>query len=276
MSKLHESQWKRTKEALLEGADLTHNMDGSKNTTKRQMMDILLENTRRSLMEASTVGATNSTMVAQLNKVVLPVMRRVMPTTIANELVGVQPLSGPYGQIHTMRVKYADTIPTGGSGVTAGDEALQPFSIAKYYSGNENVSAPGAAATANLEGKPGNRLSIGITRHIVTAETRKLSARWTFEAAQDAQSQQGIDIEAEIMAALAQEITAEIDQTILFSLRRLGGTPASVFDQAAVTGTPTFVGDAMAALAVMINRLTSSQRARVVVLVTGLSFRRPL
>jgi len=262
MSKLNESQWKRTKEALLEGADLTHNMDGTKNNTKRAMMDILLENTRRSLNEASTIGATNSTMVAQLNKVVLPVMRRVMPTTIANELVGVQPLSGPYGQIHTMRVKYADTIPTGGSGVTAGDEALQPFSIAKFYSGNENVSNPGAASTATLEGKPGNRLSIGITRHIVTAETRKLSARWTFEAAQDAQSQQGIDIEAEIMAALAQEITAEIDQTILFSLRRLGGSPASVFDQAAVTGTPTFVGDAMAALAVMINRQANIIAAR--------------
>lgn len=261
-NKLVESQWKRTKEALLEGADLTHNMDGTKNTTKRDVMDILLENTRRSLMETSTVGATNSTMVAQLNKVILPVMRRVMPTTIANELVGVQPLSGPYGQIHTLRVRYADSVPSGGGGVAANAEALQPFSIANYYSGNENVSAPGAASTAALEGKAGNRLSIGITRHIVTAETRKLSARWTFEAAQDAQSQQGIDIEAEIMAALAQEITAEIDQTILFSLRRLGGTPASVFDQSAVTGTPTFVGDAMAALAVMINRQANIIAAR--------------
>lgn len=258
MSTLIESQWKRTKEALLEGNDLTHNMDGSKNSTKRQMMDVLLENTRRSLMENSTIGATNSTMVAQLNKVILPVMRRVMPTTIANELVGVQPLSGPYGQIHTLRVRYADSVDT----VTANDEALQPFNIAKFYSGNENSASPAGASTAALEGKPGNRLSIGITRHIVTAETRKLSARWTFEAAQDAQSQQGIDIEAEIMAALAQEITAEIDQSILHSLRALGGTPASVFDQSAVTGTPTFVGDAMAALAVMINRQANLIAAR--------------
>jgi hypothetical protein len=239
MNKLFESQWKRTKEALLEGDDLTHNMDGTKNANKRQVMDILLENTRRSLLENATIGATNSSMIAQLNKVVLPVMRRVMPTTIANELVGVQPLTGPYGQIHTLRMRYADTIPSGGGGVTAGDEALQPFSIAKYYSGNENVSAPDGGTTTSLEGKPGNRLSVGITRTFVVAETRKLQARWTFEAAQD---------------ALATEITAEIDQNILFSLRRLGGTPASVFDQSAVTGTPTFVGDAMAALAVMINR----------------------
>ena len=38
-----------------------------------------------------------------------------------------------------------------------------------------------------------------------------LPARWTFEAAQDAQAMQGIDVEAEIMAALAQQIIAEYD-----------------------------------------------------------------
>jgi len=215
---------------------------------------VILENTRRSLMETATVGATNSTMVAQLNKVVLPVIRRVMPTVIANEIIGVQPLTGPYGQIHTLRVRYADSVPTSGAGmVTAGDEAFAPSKIASFYSGNENISAPGAAATTALEGKPGNRLSVGITRHLVEVQSRKLSASWTFESLQDASSQHGIDLEEEIMAALAQEITAEIDQEILFSLRRLGGSPTSIFNQQNVTGTPTFVGDAHAALALMIN-----------------------
>ena len=58
---------------------------------------------------------------------------------------------------------------------------------------------------------PGNKLSIPIQKQTVEAKNSKLSALWTFEAAQDAQSQHGIDVEAEIMAALAQEITAEID-----------------------------------------------------------------
>ena len=58
-------------------------------------------------------------------------------------------------------------------------------------------------------------------KQTVEAKTRKLSARWTFEAAQDAQSMHGIDVEAEIMAALAQEITAEIDQEVLGSLVHL-------------------------------------------------------
>jgi len=97
----------------------------------------------------------------------------------------------------------------------------------------------------------------------VEAKSRKLSARWTFEAAQDAQAQQGIDIEAEIMAALAQEITAEIDQEILASLRALASVEAT-YDQALVSGTATFVGDEHAALAILINRVANliAQRTR--------------
>jgi len=75
----------------------------------------------------------------------------------------------------------------------------------------------------------------------VEAKSRKLSARWTFEAAQDAQAQQGIDVEAEIMAALAQEITAEIDQEVIGSLRTLAGSASETFDQAAASGTATLI-----------------------------------
>jgi hypothetical protein len=101
-------------------------------------------------------------------------------------------------------------------------------------------------------------------KQTVEAKTRKLSARWTFEAAQDAQAQQGIDVEAEIMAALAQEITAEIDQEIIASLLSLAGTETQTYDQANVSGTATFVGDEHAALAVQINRVSNliAQRTR--------------
>ena len=68
------------------------------------------------------------------------------------------------------------------------------------------------------------------------------------------------------MAALAQEITAEIDQEVLNSLRTLAGAAESdvQYDQNAVSGTATFVGDEHAALAVMINRAANkiAQRTR--------------
>ena len=252
MSELLESRWNDTKSALLEG------LGGN----KKAVMATTLENTRRYLAETATAGATSAGNIATLNRVILPVIRRVMPTVIANELVGVQPMTGPVGQIHTLRVRYSDTAGTGASGAVAGEEALSPFKIAEAYSGNTTTAK--AAATAALEGAAGNRLSIQILKQTVEAKTRKLSARWTFEAAQDAQSQHGIDVEAEIMAALAQEITAEIDQEVLSSLSSLAGTGTDTFNQAAVSGTATFVGDEHAALAVLINRAANriAQRTR--------------
>jgi hypothetical protein len=254
MSQLLTSRWQETKEALLEG------LQG----TKKSVMGVTLENTRKYLAESATAGGTSAGNVATLNRVILPVIRRVMPTVIANELLGVQPMTGPVGQIHTLRVRYSDSVadgPGGAVGVTAGEEALSPFKIAEQYSG---ANTGKAASTAALEGVAGKRMSIQILKQTVEAKTRKLSARWTFEAAQDAQAQQGIDIEAEIMAALAQEITAEIDQEILASLNSLAGTAALTYNQAQVSGTATFVGDEHAALAVQINRVANiiAQRTR--------------
>jgi len=247
MSDILKENWQETKVALLEG------LAGH----KKSVMDVTLENTRKYLAEAATSGATSAGNVATLNRVILPVIRRVMPTTIANEIVGVQPMTGPVSQIHTLRVRYAETF----DDVTAGDEALSPFQIGLGYSGGGSTDK--ADATAALEGNAGKKLSIQILKQAVEAKTRKLSARWTFEAAQDAQAQQGIDIEAEIMAALAQEITAEIDQEILASLRSLASVEQT-YDQAAVSGTATFVGDEHAALAVQINRVANliAQRTR--------------
>jgi hypothetical protein len=252
MSELLNGRWAETKQALLEG------LTG----TKKSVMGVTLENTRKYLMESPTAGATSAGNVATLNRVILPVIRRVMPTVIANELVGVQPMTGPVGQIHTLRVRYADS----SNSTVAGEEALSPFKIAESYSGNDVAltGAAKAASTATLEGQAGKKMSIQILKQTVEAKTRKLSARWTFESAQDAQAQQGIDVEAEIMAALAQEITAEIDQEIIASLLTLAGSDVETYNQAAVSGTATFVGDEHAALAVQINRVSNliAQRTR--------------
>jgi len=261
MSKvLLESRWDETKEALLEG------LKG----TRRSTMGVILENTKKSLLAESSAGTTTAGNVATLNRVILPVIRRVMPTVIANELVGVQPMTGPVGQIHTLRVRYANSLNDGsaaGTSVTAGEEALSPFKIAQAYStttkGAGSTNSYTAANTSALEGNGGNQISVQILRQAVEAKSRKLQARWTFEAAQDAQSQHGIDVEAEIMAALAQEITAEIDQEILLSLHTLATTEYT-YNQSQVSGTATFVGDEHAALAVLINRVANliAQRTR--------------
>ena len=248
-NKMITENWDNTKKALMEG------LQGQKKDT----MSAVLENTQKYLAEAASAGATGAGNVAALNKVVLPVIRRVMPTVIANEIIGVQPMTGPVGQIHTLRVRYAES----DQGVTAGSEALSPFQIARGYSGEEGTTTDTGASTSSLEGTGGNKLSIQILKQTVEAKTRKLSARWTFESSQDANAMHGLDVEAEIMAALAQEITAEIDQEVLYSLESLAAT-GGTYDQSAATGTATFVGDEHAAFATMINREANriAQRTR--------------
>ena len=242
MANLFESNWSATKEALTEG------LNGQRKST----MDVVLENAKRQLSEAATAGATGAGSVATLNKVMLPLIRRVMPSVIANELVGVQPMTGPVGQIHTLRVRYADNT----SGTNPGDEALSPFKIANQYSGNPD-------ATASSEGTAGNKMSIQILKQTVEAKTRRLSARWTFESAQDAEAMHGLDVEAEIMQALAQEIVVEIDQEIIGSLRTLAGTGTALnFNGISTDYKPTYVGDRHALLAVEINRAANRIAAR--------------
>jgi hypothetical protein len=245
MSNLFEN-WDVTKGALTDG------LDGN----KKVVMESVLENTKSYLSESAAAGTTMSGNIATLNKVILPVIRRVMPTVIANELVGVQPMTGPVGQIHTLRIRYSEAA----AGVAAGDEALSPFAIAKGYSGDAATGGP--TATSTLEAAAGRKMSIQVLKQTVEAKTRKLSARWTFEAAQDANSMHGLDVEAEIMQALAQEITAEIDQEVLTSLRTLAGTATDTYDQGDLTGQATFVGDQHAALAILINRSANLIAAR--------------
>jgi len=257
---LLEGRWSETKDALLEG------LSGSKRTS----MSVILENTKKYLRENASSGSTVSGNIATLNRVILPVIRRVMPTVIANELVGVQPMTGPVGQIHTLRVRYAQSLndqSAAATSVAAGSEALSPFTIATAYSTvpQAQTTATGYTGnnTATMEGTGGKQISVQILKQAVEAKTRKLQARWTFESAQDAQAMHGIDVEAEIMAALAQEITAEIDQEILLSLSTLAATEYT-YNQATVSGTATFVGDEHAALAVLINRVANliAQRTR--------------
>lgn len=221
----------------------------------------VLENTKKHMLkESASMGATTSGNVATLNKIVLPILRRVMPNVIANNLIGVQAIQGPVAQINTLRLRYADTF----GGANAGQEALAPLDIAAAYSGNGAAAAPKAAATAQMEGFAGKRMNVQIVKQLAEAETRRLSARWTMEVAQDADNQYGVDMEAEIMATLAQEITQEIDQEVLYRLRALARTGATydMTQNADFTGVPTFVGDCHAVLTTLIKQQANLIAAR--------------
>lgn len=235
-----------------------------KSSSRRAITESVLENARRAVLtEQATFGATTASNVAIINKVMMPLIKRVMPTVMAHELVGVQPLSGPAGLITTMRIKYATTSPANGTGIMAGSEALSPYKVGAWYSGNEDINNPGAADTAVLEGVGGNDMQIEFVKQDVKAGSRRLKARFTMEAMQDAQSQYGANVEQELTSALAQQIVVDIDQEILTKLFAIAGLARETYDQNDVSGVATSVVDEHAALAVTINKAANDIARRI-------------
>lgn len=127
--------WGEVKAALLEGLD----------KSKAKIVGTLLENQKNHvLMENATSGAVQAHDVAGFRKILIPMIRRVIPGTIATEIVGVQPMQGPVGLVYTMRYRYAEAMSTGGLGldINAGDEAFgNAKPMERFYSGD---TVPGA------------------------------------------------------------------------------------------------------------------------------------
>ena len=257
MKRLLESteNWNRVKDGMLKGTPAG---------VRRKATAMALENARKLMLnENAPVGYTASTNVGKIAKVMLPLIRRVMPTVMAYDLVGVQPMDGPVGLIRTLRFKLADTSPADGSGYIAGQEALSPYTLGAWYSGNESVTDPAGAVTAKLEGVPGNRLQTELLTQRVEAKTRRLSARFTLEAMQDAESQYGTSIESELSTGMATQIVQDIDQEIIMKLYSLAGVVRDTFDQNRTSGVATSVVDEHASLVSMINRYANDIGRRI-------------
>lgn len=43
------------------------------------------------------------------DKIIIPVIRRVMPSIIAQDIIGVSPMTGPTASIYSLRTKYAES-----------------------------------------------------------------------------------------------------------------------------------------------------------------------
>lgn len=148
------SGWSEAKSALLEG--LT--------TEQKNIVGPLLENQKSVMLtETASAGAVQTSDVANFRKTLLPMIRRIIPGTIATELVGVQPMSGPVSQAYTLRYTYgedaqhnAQRSQFGGYDIVAGDEAFgNAKPIRQFYSGTIGTGVP-AGSSGLGPASPGN------------------------------------------------------------------------------------------------------------------------
>jgi hypothetical protein len=163
--------WSEVKEALLEG--LT--------PKQKPIVATLLENEKQHILtETAAAGAVAAHDIAGFRKIMIPMIRRIIPGTIATEIVGVQAMQGPVSLVYTMRYKYGEQVnqPAGPfnpktGNIAAGDELFGNNPVLKqFYSGaagavvgdggaGQVAGAGGIGSGTNLEAAIDNDASAG-------------------------------------------------------------------------------------------------------------------
>lgn len=97
-----------------------------------------------------------------------------------------------------------------------------PFTSGVTAELDPTVASTSTAARSYDYNMEGNRtmpeMELQVESNPVAAKTRKLRTKWTIEAAQDLRAMHNIDAEQELIAVLANEVTAEIDREIINDL----------------------------------------------------------
>jgi len=114
---------------------------------------ILLENEARYLAEAPEFAATGTGDIQGLQKIMLPIVRRVFPNLIANNIVSVQPIAAPSGIIFYLKYQYGTDRPGNPAGYGYDGSTGTTSGIDGRTGGSGNTSFP---EYSMFENNPGN------------------------------------------------------------------------------------------------------------------------
>ena len=198
---------------------------------KRAVTTVILENQERAmredaafLSEAAPTNATGSA-IANWDPILISLVRRAMPSLIAYDICGVQPMTGPTGLIFAMKARYASQSGTealfneadtgfAGTGTQAGTEVLKAMQASVWTTGTGMTTAA-AEALGDSAANSFAQMAFSIEKATVTAKSRALKAEYTMELAQDLKAIHGLDAETELANILSSEILAEINREVV-------------------------------------------------------------
>lgn len=257
--------WSDYKDSLLDGL----------NDKQSAILGRLMENTHKDnmsvlgkadeqnsiVLESTATGSTVTSNISRYDTIFMPLMRRTMPALLAMDLVGVQDISTPRGVVRSLRMRYSETTEADSTVVVeAGTEASGQVVFDKYsklaLGGDyDDVDALDPFdQTVYLEGNRGKPMDLEVLTQATEPMSRKLSAAYSLEAADDLQALDGLDIESELTQTLGDEILRELDRELLGELNALAGTVES-FDFANVDGR--YAGEKLSALTIAIDNLSA-------------------
>lgn len=193
---------------------------------------------------------------SRLPNVIMPMIRRVFPELIANEIVGIQPMNAPVGMAFALRYKYeadnlADFSPDGSNSANAappghrtavdGQEAGYQ-QLPTHFTGTTALELSGLGLESNAATSGSDfdfvdsdigvaellqnlelstavpQMTMSIEKTVVEAGTRKLAFKHSLEAQQDLFNMYGISIEAEMGQVMSYELQAEIDRELIIRM----------------------------------------------------------
>lgn len=182
----------------------------------------------------------------RLPKILIPMIRRTFPELITNEIVGVQPMSGPVGLAFALRYKYEGTA-LGSTTAGGVDGSLAASTMASTpalsssgaeigyqyldtrFTGTSSAALSGNTYFTMVDQDAGvaqllsqfeltskiPQVVVSFEKTAVEAGTRRLAARWSVELEQDLKNMNGIDIDTELTNAMSYELQAEIDREMI-------------------------------------------------------------
>ena len=212
-----------------------------KDPYRRAVTTVILENQERAMGEdrefLGEVAPNNKTgsNVANWDPILISLVRRAMPSLIAYDVCGVQPMTGPTGLIFAMKAKYTSQVgpealfneantffasqkqnaTTGAQVATqTGTDVIKAMS-ASVYSVNQGMTTAAAEALGDSNADSFAQMAFSIEKATVTARSRALKAEYTMELAQDLKAIHGLDAETELANILSAEILAEINREVI-------------------------------------------------------------
>ena len=225
-----------------------------KDPYRRAVTTVILENQEKAmredsefLREATPANATGSA-IANWDPILISLVRRAMPSLIAYDVCGVQPMTGPTGLIFAMKARYTAQSGTealfneantgfAGTGTQLGTDVLKALSAATYTTGVGMATSAAEALGNSTAGTQFAQMAFSIEKATVTAKSRALKAEYTMELAQDLKAIHGLDAETELANILSSEILAEINREVIrtiYANAKVGAfqntTTAGIFD----------------------------------------------
>ena len=137
-----------------------------KDAYRRAVTTVILENQEKAMGEdreflGEAAPANNTSGVANWDPILISLVRRAMPSLIAYDVCGVQPMTGPTGLIFAMKARYTSQSGTealfneantgfAGTGTQTGTDVIAAITTTNYSTGRGMTTADAEALGTDL------------------------------------------------------------------------------------------------------------------------------